>query len=133
MKRFTVIDTFNCYMLLDTVTGQEACMGDGVDQPFGEIGTEEFRQAWEKDANENSYEYFWARFPELYELEIWQDDRQVTVFTGRWAEEYPEVLVIAGPVSRFSRSKPGPHLGKIVPFLGLPQKLQRRIAEKLEG
>jgi len=69
VKRFTVIDGCNAYYLRDNVTGRgDACLGDGVDQDFdldllfGGTGTEEFRQAWEDEANECVEEYLEAYF-----------------------------------------------------------------------
>jgi hypothetical protein len=71
-SRYVVIDACNGFYLLDTETGEEACMGDGVDQEFyiPDYGAfslethtqEEFRKAWEEDANQNPEEYYEAYF-----------------------------------------------------------------------
>jgi len=70
-KRFSVVETFNDFRLLDHVTGCYACMGDGVDRESRfPIGSEEFIADWEAEINEASGEYFEAYFPDLHSLEI---------------------------------------------------------------
>ena len=136
MNRFSVVETFHDYQLADNVTGRSIGMGDGVDQPFGEIGTREFRQDWEKEANENVHGYFWAYFPDLYELEIWYDgDVWYVVILEPWAKRATNALALTTSfnVSQFCEAKSGPHLGHRVQFLNLPQSVQRHVAERLEN
>jgi len=71
MSRFEVVDGYNGYYLYDNITGRNVCMGDGVDVPYGRIGTAAFRQTWEDKANENLAEFFAAYFPDLRGLEIY--------------------------------------------------------------
>ena len=139
MNRFTVVETFHDYRLIDTITGREACMGDGADRIDPDwthvVGTEKFRQAWEDEANEEAHEYFQAYFPELYELEAWRDYDLSIVFTGEQTGKYPDVLVVMDSLdmSQFSEATPGSHLGSRVHFLALPQNVQRHIAKRLKG
>lgn len=72
-NRFKVIEHFNGYAVEDTITGEEAWMSDGVDvfddERGLEIGTEEFRKAWEDDLNNYPSETLEAYFPEQYAKE----------------------------------------------------------------
>lgn len=84
-KRFEVVDACNCYMLYDLVTGRGAAMGDGVDQPYGEVGTDLFRDRWEDDVNSAVEEVFDAYFGDLSDL---------LIFDGgdKYADRYTVVL-----------------------------------------
>ncbi len=141
MNRFSVIETFHDYRLVDNVTGRSTGMGDGTDRDswsqdaLGSISAENFRQAWEDEANENTHEYFWAYFPDLYELEVWHDeDDWYVVIIEPWTKRATNALALTASfnVSQFCEAKPGPHLGHRVQFLNLPQRVQRHIAERLE-
>jgi len=78
--RFEVVEHFNGYAVVDTVTGDEAWMGDGVDSVFypGDTftfgramspGTKKFRKTWEDDLNLNEAETLAAYFPDQYDKE----------------------------------------------------------------
>lgn len=151
-ERFTVTDACNGYYLVDSVTGLEVCLGDGTDNPIGTVGTEEFRLAWEKDANESVREYFEVYFYHLDSLVIHDDD------SGQYMDRY---TVLVEPASFLERAQypgkdlwvclglsvncdspqgfsqwgfavPSEQLGKIVHFLDLPCVVQKHIAEMLE-
>jgi len=152
MKRFEVIEGFNGYYLYDRVTGRPGvCMGDGVDEPFGEIGSEEFRQAWEDEANLSAAEYFEAYFPDLYGLEVWDDAEfldRYTVLLGEaapleksmWAcENLHDCLTLSDDpeqpqgFSQFGWCDPTISEGqRHICFLDLPENVQRHVAERLE-
>lgn len=74
--RFTVVEHFNGYAVLDRKTRQKAWMSDGVDCLFtlktGKAltpGSEYFRRVWTRDLNKNQSETLEAYFPEQYERE----------------------------------------------------------------
>lgn len=68
--RFKVVEYSSHYAVLDTVTGQEHPMGDGVDTLFSATGkamhpgSEYFRKTWEKDLNSCEWETLEAYFPD---------------------------------------------------------------------
>jgi hypothetical protein len=74
LSRFECIETTSDFRVLDRYTGQEACMGDGVDQDYGSednpltVGMEGFREAWERDLND-SPDTLEAYFRDQYERE----------------------------------------------------------------
>ena len=73
--RFKVIEYSSFYAVLDTVTGEEHPMGDGVDTLFKENGkamspgSEWFRLCWQRWLNESPEETLEAYFPETYQKE----------------------------------------------------------------
>jgi hypothetical protein len=75
--RFAVIEYSSGYEVMDRVTNQTAWMSDGVDvmtsddpdAPAPEIGTEEFRAAWEAALNDSADETLEAYFRAQYDIE----------------------------------------------------------------
>ena len=73
MKTFSVIEYASFFAVRHNATGQEACMGDGVDTlttPSGKAmspGAKTFVKTWERWLNQTSDETLEAYFPELYE------------------------------------------------------------------
>ena len=74
-RRFRVVEYSSFFAVLDTQTGQEACMGDGVDTLFTQTGktmrpgSEHFRRTWQRAMNENEPETLEAYFPEQFAKE----------------------------------------------------------------
>jgi len=66
--RFQVVEHSSYYAVVDTATGKEAAMSDGVDvvlTPTGRSmspGTEHFRMTWQRALNENEAETEGAYF-----------------------------------------------------------------------
>lgn len=77
MGRFVVYSGATAFYVVDTVTGQEACIGDGVDTLFDEEGyartdldSQAFVEDLAQDFNSNESEILEAYFPEQYEKEV---------------------------------------------------------------
>jgi hypothetical protein len=75
MGRFQVVEYSSHFSVRDTLTGQEASMGDGVDTLFDADGkpltpgTPGFVEAWAEALNESEDETLAAYFPDQYERE----------------------------------------------------------------
>jgi hypothetical protein len=73
--RFEVRETFNDFRVVDTKTGEEACMGDGVDSvavgddEYLSPGTVGFVEMWADDLNSNFNDTLEAYFPEQWAKE----------------------------------------------------------------
>jgi len=78
--RFKVVEYSSDYAVVDTKTGEEAWMGDGVDTlftPTGKAmspGTEYFRRMWERDLNWDYFDTLEAYFPETFDVEYRTSD-----------------------------------------------------------
>jgi len=101
-KRFSVIETFHDYRLIDNVTGRSACMGDGVDIEgfvggFAEVGEPGFVGEWEDDANENVMDYLEAYFwqPEVTELDGFTIERRSHARGTNLADETAPVTKVS--------------------------------------
>lgn len=149
-KRFSVIETFHDFQLLDHITDRSASMGDGTSICLSEdgdeylpVGTEGFCRAWEDFANRDIESYMEAYFPDLYALQI------QCIEVGEFVDPYTVVLTPSREkfyhclslsencdspqgVGLFGECLPGPHLGTRVNFTDLPQNMQRYIAKRLE-
>jgi len=166
-QRFSVKETFHDYRLEDNITGLDASMGDGVDvfldeaydefvgteperNSFPEIGTEDFRVAWEDEVNKDTGEYFEAYFPRLDGLVIYDNDKTMDRYTvlvepasllERSLHAGKDLWVCLGlsvncdspqGFSQWGFAVPGKRLGGIIHFLELPGNVQKHVVEMLE-
>lgn len=75
-ERFKVVEHFNGFALVDTQTGEEAWMGDGVDTLFDDEGvalrpgTPGFTFRWECELNGDWAMTLAAYFPKIYDKEV---------------------------------------------------------------
>ncbi len=87
-SRFKVREVFNGFVVEDTVTGQEASLGDGVDTLFDDEGnalspgTPGFTEYWENSLNDDWGMVLYAYFPNTYKAENEVGDRS-TVECGK--------------------------------------------------
>ena len=151
-NRFRIYEVCNGFMLEDLVTGRLAACGDGVDQ-FEDLrpGESGFVEQWTKEVNEEP-DIFEAYFYDLYKLVIFDNPKFIdryTVITGPASslekslaacENLCNCLGLSiNPDSPQGFSQWGTcnfdHMDKTqeqVRFLGLPDNVQRHLAQRLE-
>jgi hypothetical protein len=80
-NRFRVYEACNGFYLEDLVTGRVAALGDGVGEPYGEIGTGLFCDRWEDDVNSAAAEVFGVYFHDLDNLVIYDNPEFMDRYT----------------------------------------------------
>lgn len=151
-KVFTIVESFHGYYIyynpVPALGGR--CCGDGVDEPYGMIGSESFRLAWEEEANGNTAEFFDAYFPELADLIVFDCgdeffDRYQVVLPNNKRYHQGQTLHLGLGLSHNPDSPQGfSQWGECNPkymaerntrisFMDLPANVQQHAVERLEN